>query len=275
MPWPARYCLDTCLVSHELKLVFAYVPKAACTSIKQWLVTHGGFAPEIAAAGDDFNVHAHLDRHYRLRRREARRVLADPAYFKFTFVRNPLPRLVSAYLDKVVKVKHSARRVIRNFQLRRGLLGWNAVEHWLRSGALLDPGRKLTFREFAEQLARENAARLDPHFRPQSRLLAGLPLDFIGRVENSQDDFRVIQERLGVYTPLARSHSQRYAGQGAASGVADWPAERFLTLSAAPDWRRFYDEPLLAVSGRMYAEDFKQFGYHCDLGDTPSRVRAA
>ncbi len=275
MPWATRYCLDTCLVSHKLKLVFAYVPKAACTSIKQWLVTHGGFAPEIAAAGDDFNVHAYLDRHYRLRRGEARRVLADPAYFKFTFVRNPLPRLVSAYIDKVVKVKHSARRVIRNFQLRRGLLGWNAIEHWLRAGALLDPARKLTFREFVEQLARENPARLDPHFRAQSRLLAGLPLDFIGRVENSQHNFRVIQERLGVFAPLARHHTQRYEGLDAARGVADWPAERFLALPAAPDWRRFYDKPLLAAAGRLDADDFTQFGYRCELGEAAGVREAA
>ena len=275
MSWAAKYCLDTCLVSHELKLVFAYVPKAACTSIKQWLVTHGGFAPDIAAAGDDVNVHAHLDRHYRLRRREARRVLADPAYFKFTFVRHPLPRLVSAYLDKVVKIKHSARRVIRNFQLRRGLLGWKAARHWLQTGALLDPARKLTFREFADQLARENWARLDPHFRPQSRLLAGLPLDFIGRVENSQDDFRVIQERFGVVTPLARHHSQRYEGLDAVSGVADWPAERFLALPAAPDWRRFYDQPLLTIAARVYGEDFERFGYGCELGEAANRRAAA
>jgi len=267
------YCLDTCLVSHPRQVVFAYVCKAASSSIKKWLVVHAGFAPEATPADILSGLHPYLQRNHRLTPSAANSVLTDPAYFKFTFVRNPLPRLVSAYLDRVVHVKNSARRIIRNFQIRQRLLGVNAVRNWWGGGPLLDPARLPSFREFVEQLARENPARLDPHFRAQWRLLRGLPLDFVGRVENSQQDFQVVQERLGVFVPLPRQHTRSYVAAGAVA--ADWPAERFLSPQTAPPWRQFYDEPLLALAGRLFADDFAQFGYRCTLHEASNSRQAA
>src|SRR2546430_926390 len=92
-------CLDTCLINHRLKLVYAYVPKAACTSIKTWLVRSARFAPPLALALDAAeaaglrpgdaaypDVHAYLDEHHSLRRlarQQALSILKDPDYFKF------------------------------------------------------------------------------------------------------------------------------------------------------------------------------------------------
>lgn len=254
-------CLETCLVSHKLRLVFAYVPKAACSSLKRWLIEQGAFGPELIALGGR-PMHAALDQWHSLRRSpEAVAVLADPAYFKFTFVRHPLSRLVSAYLDKVVGAEHSARRLIRHAQFRAGHLGLAAARRWLAGRAWHDSERSLSFREFVQQLVREDRERVDTHFREQSRLLRGLPLDFLGRVENSRQDFRVIQERLGCPAPLPQQHTRGYTAHPESHCVADWPAADFRRLSGAPRWPAFFDPPLLALATDHFAADFEQFGY--------------
>lgn len=283
-------CYETCLVDHKRKFVYAYIPKAACTSIKTWLVRSVDFAPEFAARLDQAEaagltprdasyprVHAYLDDNASLKhapRQVVLETLADPSYFKFTFVRNPLSRLVSAYLDKVVNVRRPAWRLIRNSQLRHAHLGFVAARNWFAGQPFLDRERSLTFREFIGQLGRENQERLDPHFRSQSRLIRGLPLDFVGRVEDVRRDFAVVQTRFGIGVSLANQHPQNYRDDGGATGVADWTAAEFRTRSAAPSWPRFYDSPLLARVQTLFAADFAQFGYECKLGTAGQREAA-
>jgi len=278
----AEACLDTCLANHRLKLVYAYVPKAACTSIKTWLIRSARFARPLAAALDDAeaaalvpgtiapsdaaypDVHTYLDEHHSLRRLsrpQALSILRDPAYFKFTFVRHPLARLVSAYLDKVVRVEPCAYRVIRAHQFRAGRLGWQAARDWLRGEPFLDAKRSLTFREFVNQLLRENPERLDPHFRSQARLLRGIPLNFVGRVEQIARDFAVVQRRLKCFVPLAKSNGRQYGNDRLRFCVADWEAPRFRSLAAAPAWPLFYDAALQEQVAALYATDLARFGY--------------
>lgn len=272
-----RMCVETCLVNHRLKLVYAYVPKAACTSIKTWLVRQAGFAPELAAALQSAeksglrptdagypNVHDHLDQHYSLRvapAQEVAAIMADPSYFKFAFVRHPLARLVSAYLDKVVRVKGPARRIIRNYQFWNGHLRWADVANWFSKQGGLNAARSLSFREFITQLRRENSELMNAHFRAQTRLLRELPLDFIGRIENSDADFRRVQEHLGVSHPLSNRNIREHAAEPDGETAADWEAARFRSGASAPPWQHFFDRPLWQQASELYAADFTRFGY--------------
>ena len=272
-----RPCVETCLVNHRLKLVYAYVPKAACTSIKAWLVRYAGWAPELLtkiiqaeAAGltpgssGYPKIHDHLDQHYSLRKAatsEIESLWDNGRYFKFSFVRHPLSRLVSAYLDKVVWAKSTARRVIRNRQFRNGHLTWRQAAQWFRRNAGFDAERSLTFREFVNQLCREDPERMNPHFRSQARLLRGIPLDFIGRVENSEADFAYVQDHLGIRQPLTSRNKTAYSAGAENVLAADWPAARFRGSAPAPVWQRFFDEPLRKSAEQLYADDFAQFGY--------------
>lgn len=281
-----------CLVNHRLKLVYAYVPKAACSTVKMWLVREAGFAPDLAAAwsrkpNPQFhasgkvnlvpNMHEYLDRHYSLGRASAREVaaaLVDPSYFRFTVVRNPLSRLVSAYLDKIVQAKRPAWALIARGQRALGVKPCTqSLLDCLCGRPALNPARSLTFREFVGQLAHEDAARLNPHFAPQSWLLRGIALDCVARAENLAADFHAVQTRLACRAPLANQNTRDYAANlpadSAASSPADWPAENFGAHSAAPEWPHFYDEALLSEVARIYRGDFEQFGYACAL---PSKV---
>jgi sulfotransferase famil protein len=254
-------CLDTCLVGRLRRFVYAYVPKAACTSLKLWMATVEGLVPPGSTPQGTGGVHsllrpqAALDS---LPRQEADAILRDPAWFKFTFVRHPLARLVSAYLDKVVPAKATAARLIRRYQMHDPSAAW-----WQRLLARLriDARRSLTFRQLVKQIARERPEELDEHFRPQSLLLSGLPLNFVGRVERIDEDLAVVQRRLDTNVPLSHKKRQSYTVE-AGDFVADWPAEAFRGDAPHPHWRRFYPPAVRAGAVDIYGEDFARFGYH-------------
>ncbi|QDU30243.1 Sulfotransferase family protein [Anatilimnocola aggregata] len=270
---PSKYCSETCLVSDELRVVYAYIPKSACTSIKTWLLRYGGFSPQIARQFEEAETRgekgpdAHrLADEFALRHRsraEIERVLSDPSYFKFTVVRHPLRRLVSAYLDKVVKVKSTAFEVIQSGQVAAGCLSAKTALNWMR-GLPLDRERSLTFREFVTALRGQRPAQLDVHFRAQHRLLRGIEFDTVGKLETLEQDFASVQQHLNVTVPLPVRHAFEYEAVEHGECVADWPAARFRTIKA-PQWGRFYDAPLLPACESLYDGDFKRFNYECRL----------
>ena len=95
----------TFIVSHDLRIVFCVVGKAACTSwLRVLLQLTGNPAAQRVAAADRTNVHRML--HYYLEPRSFQnttQLASTPFkdYYKFMFVREPLERLVSAFRDKM------------------------------------------------------------------------------------------------------------------------------------------------------------------------------
>ena len=252
--------IRSCLIGRQRQFVYAYVPKAACTSLKRWLAAVEGLLPP-AEAMTRKGIHPFVKAHAALGPDEAAAILGDKSWFKFAFVRNPLSRLVSAYLDKVVPGKKTATKLVRNFLVSNPQSPW-----WQRLMAVVrtDPKQGLTFRQLVEQLGRERMEKLDEHFRPQSLLLAGLPLDFVGRVEQIDQDFAFVQRRLGTSAALPHAKKQHYA-EPSTECVADWPVQRFRMQPAHPHWRQFYSPDILAAVAEIYAEDFRQFGYRAEI----------
>jgi len=251
----------------ERRLIYAYVPKAACTSIKTWLLKHSGECPAIAAQFAEAertgvkppDAHFTMRDLYSTKRWSAapiRKALASPDHFKFTFVRHPLRRLVSAYLDKLVNGKSPAHELILAGQ---SALHRESIPTYLWTKSQIDLERSLTFREFVGALQAADPDGLDVHFRAQDRLLRGLEFDFIGRIENLPQEFEAVQQRLQVSMPLTWKHNREYSVP-VSECVADWPAAHFRNV-AAPSWQSFYDEPLRRACCELYAADFERFGY--------------
>ena len=87
--------------------------------------------------------------------------------FKFSFVRNPYDRAVSAF-------------------------------SYLKKNMIID--KKYTFKSFCEDVLSEQGTKFDPHFDIQSDgLFAGeyLLVDFLGRFENLHKDWQFVAEQLG------------------------------------------------------------------------------
>jgi len=150
------------------------IPKCANSTIVQTLVTCSGVIGPGAG-------------------REAKRAFMKPhalpaglmaafrnEWFKFTFVRNPYARLLSAYLDKIVRKGYAHRRRYR---------------------ALLEPGKDATsppsLDRFLDFLAAEGLYA-NVHWAPQTAMLL-IPeadFDFIGKVESLDKDLAFVLQRI-------------------------------------------------------------------------------
>ncbi len=156
----------------------------------------------------------------RLSGREAA-AIAERAY-KFTFVRDPYARTLSAYLDKIARGKAQSR----HFHRWRGATAEPAFIDFLR---FLDDG----------------GLHRDPHWAPQSDLLL-LPaerFDFIGKVERLGEDLAQVVAR--VFDPATEPVLLR-AGP------------RTDTRALMAD---FYTPEAIRTVNRLFARDFEAFGY--------------
>jgi Sulfotransferase family len=112
------------------------------------------------------------------------RMLAGEA-FRFSFVRDPIRRCESTYLDRIADTsrKHAWR---------------GRVQEAL--GLPEDPGHVPTFDQFVAALEAQAPIDLDPHWRPQHlNLMHGLvELDYVGRLETFSEDLERVRELTGM-----------------------------------------------------------------------------
>ena len=185
-------------ISHPHKAIFVHIPKTAGTSIEAVLGMHGnkqdiGVVPYFNQELDYEHLYGRQMQH--MTAQSIRTMLNDESlfasYFKFTVVRNPWDRLVSA-------------------------LAWTD-QKWVR-------GEELTVEAFDSQVRQVHAlltgtspAQLPAFLYPQSVFIFDAerrPLvNFIGRYESLTADWRVIRARLGLTADLPermKSHHRNY-----------------------------------------------------------------
>jgi len=153
----------------EHRCIFVHIPKAAGISVAMALF--GNLAGGHAAARDYRVVFG----------RDFWR------YFKFTFVRNPYTRLVSAY----------------EFLRNGGHPAWPRDQRF-RDEVL---SNYVDFADFVLRWLKPRPQRPEPHFRPQHEFLemgGRLVMDFVGRVERIDVDFATVCDRLGIQAQLGR-----------------------------------------------------------------------
>jgi hypothetical protein len=191
----------------ELRCIFVHIPKCAGLGVTTSLF-HG----------------VHPGRHYTISHyRLAFSKQEFDSFFKFTFVRNPWDRLVSAY-----------------FYLRDGgrTEGDRAIAE-----AIVKPYP--SFRDFVLQFVTEKNVSDTVHFKPQYQYVCmtnrDLPqVDFIGRFERLEEDFEHVRKRLGLSEPLASQNRGR----------------------SRPDrYRASYDQEMIDRVARVYRRDIELFGY--------------
>lgn len=210
-------------VIDELELVYLSVPKAACTAIKLALAKVRGirFEPD-----DDVEYLVHF--HPKWHREQGALRPAQEGFYRFSFVRNPFDRLVSCYRGKII-FKESAKTRVPLYQDYYFSLPVN-----------------IPFADFAERVSRIPDALADSHFKSQRSLLyadGALQVDYVGRFEQFDHDWRPIAERFGLEPVLA---------------VANISKNKPGTHS---DYRLYYTEPLVQLVYERYRDDVHTFGY--------------
>jgi hypothetical protein len=165
-------------------------------------------------------------------------VLKDPTYFKFTFVRNPYDRLLSAWKNKIDNPDKEPDGREGNRQRRK----------------ISKNGERVSFEEFVNLLyeQRDSSSLFDKHWAPQHCLLL-LPFidyDFIGKIENFNDDFEYVLKKIDAKPEIIQQISMR--------------------INQTPRTRRndFYTDDLRDKVYEIYEKDFELFGYQKELSDS-------
>lgn len=129
-----------------------------------------------------------LDVEHAYRMRYPTALLAD--YFKFAFVRHPLPRFVSTWQDKVVNNNY--------FDFDAGTLA-----------EMRD--NPLPFAAWVSGLDLADLAHADAHLVLQSSVVDLSQVDFLGRLETFDADFREVCSQVGLPAVAATPRNQTAA----------------------------------------------------------------
>jgi hypothetical protein len=190
----------------EQKCIFVHITKCAGVSISKSLLGNLG------------GGHLRIP-HYQLI--FSKREFED--YFKFTFVRNPWDRLVSAFLF-----------------LKKG--GVNKVD---KVWAAENLSHFEDFHTFVTEWVNRKNVNTWKHFVPQYKFVCEPgdltpKVDFIGHFERLGNDFTYIQKRLGINTAL--QHLNKTAG-------------------SKRDYKEYYTQATKEIVAHVYEEDIRIFGY--------------
>jgi hypothetical protein len=218
------------------RLIYVCVPKSASTTIKSALsaLEHGVPASlqslhKRRDSGLKSPSHVGLSTFYRLAN--------NASTLRFSFVRNPYARLVSAWADK--------------YQNKPLVAGDSFVDLYFTHRVALDDAlprgqhETLSFPQFVEFATATADRRIDAHWHLQDDLLdmPGIKLDLIGKVETFPGDFSRVLDH-------ARATDQIRQAIGF-----------HLNPSRHNPWQEYYTDTLAARVYRAYERDFDRFGY--------------
>lgn len=193
MAWILGYGIS---VSHKKKFIYFHNPKAAMTSLAKSLrESDAEMLPSV-------NI---WDRHYISG-------MKDPMYdeyFKFSFVRNPWARSVSAYQN----------------------IYYDRFEN---------------FKEFVQFVNRQNVKHnnTNQHLQSQSFLIPVGKLDYIGRIETIEDDFKKLCDKLNI-NGAQLFHMNKSKGK----------------VIEHENYRDYYTLDTQQTIASKYADDVNNFGY--------------
>lgn len=186
--------------------IFVHIPKAAGIAVSKSLFSRTGAS------------HIKL-RNYKLIFSERE----FNAYFKFTFVRNPWDRLVSAY----------------EFLKQGGYYPSDA--EWYNQNL----NRFKSFEEFVLNWLNEQNVFSWIHFVPQYDFLCTtsdhIDIDFIGKYETIQNDYKYVRSKLGgIGKPLRILNKN---------------------MNREKNYRAYYNSQTRKIVSKVYQEDIELFGY--------------
>ncbi len=256
--------MDFALEIYGANAVFSFIPKNGCTNLRYSIALANG-----AIAGPDDWAWIHKNN---LTFRPTLRALAT-AHYTFTMLRCPFRRLVSAFLDRLVRrtdegpdlvghVRREARthRLARSIEKRRFRLA-------RRFGASAD---HLTFRSFVGMLETKGALMSNMHWAPQVRSLVYQEYDAYFRIEEFERAAGALREKIGLEVADTRAlsgHSTSGFTRIEDEAMADVTVGELRAMRAAgrlPGFAALYDPDLHARVARLYPEDIalysREFG---------------
>lgn len=214
------------------KYVYFAVDKAANSTIKQCLFEIE-YSPIGATPLTLFDKRCSpLLSPYQLPSDLKQQALMSDEFFRFAFVRNPYSRLLSCYLDRILRQTSRPRREL-NIELKKR--GTSTAE--------------VTFEAFVQITCNQRSPAQNSHWRRQYDDLCCdlVELHYIGRFETLWSDMARVSER--IFGKLMPEMCDR--------GINKAPTQ----TSADQQVRQYYTQELADLVFESYEQDFKSFGY--------------
>lgn len=159
------------------------------------------------------------------------RILKNPNYFVFCFVRSPYTRLLSVYLDKIVNGFPEKRNILI-------AMGENPS----------NLSRNISFEEFVEVVCEQSISQMNPHWRVQyyQTFQDSISYDFIGRMESFQNDCNYVFSKIrGDFADYYHSELRH-------------------STNSIERLNQFYNHDLKEKIFSKFRVDFECFGYDRD-----------
>lgn len=240
----------------EYKFVYCPIPKVASSSLKYLILRLSNLDNKTNLKIDD-NIHIYVDKNlsfFSYKYYDVIKILSDESYFKFVLVRNPWSRCLSAYLDKLVKEKNTP---LFSPDIMTDICRYKKQK--------LDAESSLTFAEFVRYLSRTKDHKLNWHWKSQYSYLGSTKFDFIGKVENLEEDFEYIKNKLNLPDDLPYRNISLYTKDFSSNPFdIHWSKLTPLQLrniNYYPKYQEFYTEELIELVRNRYLKDVKTFGY--------------
>tara|TARA_B100002049_G_C16079506_1_gene376548 strand:- start:2148 stop:2789 length:642 start_codon:yes stop_codon:yes gene_type:complete len=210
------------IYSKTNNFLFIHIPKTAGTSIRQVLEPYGGkpglknFLARrnqnlIPVINKIFNLNAFRTYDAHTTYEDVLKILGEKelnSLYKFAFVRNPYSRLYSFYLHILAHPEHPWYSKIKNYGSFKTMLhNLEDVNEPTQKSYVTDKNGKIV-------------------------------VDFIGHLENIDEDFKKICKEINVPYNLPRANARKHKA-----------------------WQEVYDEEDLNLAYKYYKEDFDAFGY--------------
>lgn len=213
------------IVSDKYKFVWVGIPKSAMTSIINVLHENSSIGLETSVVCDDLKVILKKNKIYN-------------NYFKFAFVRNPWSRVVSCYINKIQKGGIKDRFFLTN-----------------HVGLMQD----ISFDDFVYFITKKRGRFdffSDRHWISQYRFISDrrgeLIVDFVGKLENIDNDFRSVCKRLGIKNVDLPRYNTRN----------DWSKFNNIEYESSDYYRGFYTNKTKELVAKRYKKDIEMFGYN-------------
>ena len=220
--------------SPKHKFIYLAVPKVASSSIVAWMLQEEGLE------WDSRNPKTIIPR---IAQRNI--LLAkNPDFrgsFRFTVIRDPKSRLVSAYLDKFARLADTEDKQAHNPAKA-------VTKNHGTNGAI-------TFRQFIHYLAQAKLPRVDIHWIPQSLLVKAFKPDMLGNFDELQPFLKKVEDRIGVPIQIGWERRSLALCDEDCGPVMDIPSVEL--GGRKPVMESFFDDEITKIVENLYADDFR------------------
>ncbi|NES78912.1 MULTISPECIES: tetratricopeptide repeat protein [unclassified Okeania] len=240
------------LINHKLKIIYCPIPKNACTMFNTIMVEHSDYAQQYKESSQD--IHEYIGRLEVEMRLTDPSYMQNPDYFKFVILRNPFKRLVSAYLNLIVK---RAKPISFAYKL--------VMDVYRDLGMEPDIYKSITFSQFINYLANTDNDRLNAHWRPQYTFLClgRFQFDYIGQFENLNRVKKDLNQKSQLKIPenifeYKRTNYSNYKFENKLHKKhPDELIKLIKKVGGFPKYEVFYTPELEVMVREKYAEDIK------------------